>query len=593
MSYYRVYSLKWILYYITVKLYSLFPSHFFRNISERMTSVKKQLICLLLILLSVLSLLSACASEPAAVPDGTSAPAAASDNSADSADNSADTADSSSPSPIYTNGYVSFPLETPETVSMFLIMDFWSAPIYASMAEHPVLVEIGDRLNLNLDIVSPSFFSATEQLNLALAAEEYTDVMTNFNSSSASMLLENELSLDLTEYVPTHMPNYYSLITSDTELLRECTNDDGSISLIRSIYKDRPLSANGLGIRSDLLAQTGLEKPTNVMELEPVLAAFRDMGMEYPYFLYSTGRDSFIQSAFDLPSNNFYVEGDTVKYAPLEENFKEYLTLMNQWYEAGYIHSDYVGVTDTDILSYLLQGSYGVGIIDSSSTGDQLATASGIDGWYLDTFAPLSLDGTTPNRVKASDGSGRLNMYSYFVTPVAEDHLDVVLSMLDYFYTEEGYLLCSYGIEGETLLFNEEGEPEYNFDIINTSTYDNVSTFHVYSKAMWVFPCLINDKEISLGRADVYVQLQSVWGSYEGDIFNLPGAINMTVEEQETYSAAATDAATYTEEMVAKFIMGIEDIETGFEDFRQALLAFGIEDALAAQQSAYDRYVNR
>ncbi len=565
----------------------------------------KKVLSLLLATLMLLSLLTACSNAPTTTtPDDASTPpasqntdtpanepAATTDKPADNNNAPADTTPTDS-GKLYDNGSVAFPLDDTQTVSMFLIMDWWCAPIYTTMAENPVMVELAERLNIEFDVTSPAFAAATEQLNLALVAEDFSDIMTNFNRSSASMLMENEFALDLTDEIPTYMPNYNELIHSDPDLLRDCTNDDGTISLIRSIFKTVPMAPGGLGIRADLLDDIGLEKPSTVEEMEPVLAAFRDMGMDYPYYVYNSGRDNYIQSAFDLPSGNFYVEGSTVRFAPLQDNFKDYLTLMNKWYEQGYINSDYVGV-DNDWQGQVMAGEMGMGYTDSSATGDQLEFAAGIEGFYLDSIGPLTLDGTTENRVKNADGSNRLNMFSFFVTPAAEDHLDVVLSMIDYCFTEEGYLLCAWGVEGDSLIFNEMGEPEYNFEIINTGTYDNVNTFHVYAKTMWIFPSLANDKEISLGREDKYVQLQSVWNDYEGDIFNLPGAVNMTVEEQETYSASSTDAITYTEEWVAKFIMGIEDIETGFEDFRQALLAFGIEDAIAAQQSAYDRYMSR
>ena len=36
-----------------------------------------------------------------------------------------------------------------------------------------------------------------------------------------------------------------------------------------------------------------------------------------------------------------YNDNGTVKYAPIEDGFKDYLEVMNRWYENGLIDADY------------------------------------------------------------------------------------------------------------------------------------------------------------------------------------------------------------------------------------------------------------
>jgi putative aldouronate transport system substrate-binding protein len=52
------------------------------------------------------------------------------------------------------------------------------------------------------------------------------------------------------------------------------------------------------------------------------------------------------------------------------------------------------------------------------------------------------------------------------------------------------------------------------------------------------------------------------------------------------------DVKTYYDEMLNKFIMGVEPIDQ-FENFVETIKGMGIEEAVAIQQAALDRYNSR
>ena len=59
-----------------------------------------------------------------------------------------------------------------------------------------------------------------------------------------------------------------------------------------------------------------------------------------PYLLDKTGYEVQLMGMYDMYMNSgtrFYQQDGTVKFAPLEDKFLDYLTLLNKWYQKGYI----------------------------------------------------------------------------------------------------------------------------------------------------------------------------------------------------------------------------------------------------------------
>ena len=111
----------------------------------------------------------------------------------------------------------------------------------------------------------------------------------------------------------------------------------------------RSLGKAGLAIRTDELEKLGLDKPYTIQEFENTLAAFKDDGLKQPLVMLGPRRHSgqlagccsliYLPSATASPMSvaPTYVEDGKIKFGPLEEGFKEYITLIHDWYEKGYI----------------------------------------------------------------------------------------------------------------------------------------------------------------------------------------------------------------------------------------------------------------
>lgn len=85
----------------------------------------------------------------------------------------------------------------------------------------------------------------------------------------------------------------------------------------------------------------GLDTPKTYDQLHDVLTAFKeDKGADSAFVLPTNGMNDFVMGGFGV-GQTFYVEDDTIKFGPMEEGFRAYMELMNQWYTEGLIYQDY------------------------------------------------------------------------------------------------------------------------------------------------------------------------------------------------------------------------------------------------------------
>ena len=66
--------------------------------------------------------------------------------------------------------------------------------------------------------------------------------------------------------------------------------------------------------------------------------------------------------------------------------------------------------------------------------------------------------------------------------------------------------------------------------------------------------------------------------------------LKFTTEEQDVITAKYTDIKSHVDEMKAKFITGLVDIETGWDEYCATIEKMGIKEVLEQYQASYDRW---
>ena len=451
----------------------------------------------------------------------------------------------------------------------------------------------------------------SEKFGLMLASGEYPDVIRNFAGSYVGGLVQGEqdgVIRDLTEDIPRYMPSYQSLLDTYEVFQKDSTTDDGrllalyEISTENGVVKGEP-SWGGLVVRRDWLNEVGLEVPETIEEWHTALTAFKEKlghgGALYvgPY-CYSVYGD--FLTAYGVTSA-FYKDNETVKYGPIEEGYRQFLTTMHQWYTEGLIDPDFVSGAAWEAMQLpaekIATGQVGVctELYYSTATTFKDQGYTEEEDFYLQAGPiPVLTKGDTPQLQFEMSSITKDNFA--VSTAVDDSRIELVLRYMDYWYTEEACFLSSLGIEGESYLDNGDGTYSAGpalYELVENGTYPTLLSAlnSAYSMASagfgyynYAFTVPTYDNPSTLESYDI-------WDTKGHDRI-LPEKMTMTPEDAVTYSSRITDISTLVQENTQKFILGARDLSE-FDAYVEDVKALNIEDLIQFQQAAYDRYKNR
>ncbi|MEE0095736.1 MAG: hypothetical protein UEU47_04700, partial [Oscillospiraceae bacterium] len=265
----------------------------------------------------------------------------------------------------------------------------------STLADNATYQELMKRTGVNLSFIHFHPDTQTEQFNLICASGDYPDVMNgvvNQYTGGADKGIEDGVFIDLLDYLEEYAPHYYNIISTDPELYEDVTTPEGAVAGFYSVYAEARLNDMGYVIRQDWLDSLGLSKPTTLDELHDVLSAFQqDKGATDALFVPATGVSDYFAAAYGVGSG-MYLDGDTIKYGPLEADYKEYLQMMNQWYTEGLLYHDFPFYGEQ--LAFRDMDKIGSGAVACfySETGDMASFKdfSSDEDFLLTAMAPVS-----------------------------------------------------------------------------------------------------------------------------------------------------------------------------------------------------------
>lgn len=461
----------------------------------------------------------------------------------------------------------------------------------SSLAENRTYQEIMDRTGVNLSFIHFHPDTQSEQFNLICASGEYPDVMNgvvNQYTGGADKGIEDEVFIDLNEYLEECAPHYYALIHSDDELYEAVTTPEGAVAGFYSLYDEPRLNDMGYIIRQDWLDELDMNKPTTFDELHDVLKAFKDdKGATDALFVQATGTTDYFLGGYGV-ATGMYVDDGTIKYGPMEEGFKEYLQMMAQWYSEDLLYHDFPFYGEQ--FAFRDPGMVGAGQVACfySETGDMAMYGdfSEDPDICFTAMAPVSKekDGVI---YPADMAPSRADDVRWAVTTGCEDP-ELLISFVDYLYSEEGALLCNYGIEGETFDYDENGVPHFSDLIYNNPTYDYRTAVFIY--VMDAGPTVVDPMRGTGTYTQEQLDSWSDWTDANLDYSHvIPNKVTLKAEDS-TYNNLISDVETFMDEMTVKYITGEYSFDNYDTDFVEALKGMNIEQCIEIYQKAYDEY---
>lgn len=554
----------------------------------------KRSLSLLLVLTLIFVLFAGCG--------GNDEPSVSTPNASDPTEAPASVPDSSlvpEPTPEVDPLEVTLPLvEETETFTMLYPFFPLLASYMESLSDNSVIKYMEDITNIHLEIMDASLFTFADTLNLYISSGDLPDIVYNFAryyTLGMEHAIDEEIIVDLSDYAD-FLPNYYYQIDR-TDMANELFTDSGALPAAYYISEDVVISM-GLITRQDWLDAQNIETPATIDEFYDMLVHLNtEYGATMWLGKYGAGPSHAIASAYGVTAYTgsansgeslFINKNGTVCFSPLEDGFKNYIATMSQWYNEGLIYSDFVsGETQSPATEDLTTGNFSVWYGDKAAIGnlalygDASAVEVGLASPTLNKGDILHVNSSN----EKYDGTG-------MAVSTNCENVELLCHWLDYWYTEAGSTLVSWGIEGEAFEYDENHQPYFTDYVLNNP--DGID-----STTMFSMVCLAGAPGVKSLDSQMAILTEAqrnatqVWGSNSDASYLMPSGISMNTEEIEDYNYAYGDILTFVNEKVMAYITGEIDYETDWDNFISTIEGMDIDVCIAAKQSALDRYFSR
>ena len=426
--------------------------------------------------------------------------------------------------------------------------------------------EAAKRTNISLKgTISLTNSNEEEAFNLMLSSGQLADIIGYVDTTEMEKLGQDGGLIPLNDLIDQYAPHIKQAMEEDPRFLQAATSLDGNIYYIPK--NQELLSAEYWWIRKDWLDKLGLEVPTTVDELHDVLYAFRTQdpngnGLQDEIPLFDRAGWKMPEEYLYLwdTSTTFYPRDGKMTFEPLEENFKDGVRGMIQWYAEGIIDPEIFtrGASGRDTL---LSGNLGGCTHDWVSAGNyNTSLAESIPGFEMVPFAPpADQHGVVKERVSRYPGAG------WGISSQCEDPVTVI-KFMDYFFTEEGDELINWGIEGDTYTKDADGTKHFT-DKVLQSELTPIGYLRSIGAQYRIGMCQDGEYEkatmTDIGReaSELYDSHPEWFGEDMPPYADGELELKYTAEVTTEYQNLMASIQPYVEEKFQSWVLGVADFE--------------------------------
>lgn len=456
--------------------------------------------------------------------------------------------------------------------------------------------QLQEKLGIKIDIISAPTENLAEKYGLLMAGGELPTIV---QYKAKDLLMYKDAWIPLNELVnETDTPNLWK-VYSDDNVRRMVSDADGNM---RFIGQRTAITAGKLYFwRQDWLDKLNLETPKTTEDLYNVFKAIKEgdpngngEADEIPFSVRKNGsnnRGNVIPFIHNWGiAETFFAEDGKVKFGATDPRMKDALEWLSRCYKEGLIDQEYLTLDKTAWYSEWTNNQVFMSY-DWSAYIDNVANL------FKDVETDIHIVGAVPPEGPTGISQTRDQLQPITVDEdwnagiyvgATEEQKKAALKLLDYVYSDEGMILMNFGEEG--VHFNiVDGDYKYSDLIMNNpdglSPQDALRSFGIQSMLT-----LLQDARYE--RAFVSDEVNRIRDIYEqeGHIGEPFPTLAFTNDEQSLLNEKYTEIETYMNEMVDKFIMGVEPLDK-FDEYVAQVESMGLADVLAVYQAAYDRYM--
>ncbi|NMO94911.1 extracellular solute-binding protein [Paenibacillus lemnae] len=309
--------------------------------------------------------------------------------------------------------------------------------------------------------VKPKITVATDdkQLALMVASGDLPDIVLSFNFK---LMSDGNISLPYNEIFPKYAPDV------KFDPVKEFVNtvSDGNYYAIRNDFstekewKASPyahMMVPGLVLNKNIMEELGNPEIKSLEDLDQVFAAVKEKHPEMsPLILNPNWQRPYFDTQFGAVGGLAEKDGK-IQYYLRQDATRKSMLYMNSLYRNGFVTSENFAYKNESETEQMMVSGKGFAYTWTYSGADRLNAASKDTGnEFMMLAEPLGPDASV-----TSTGTGGLGMY------VTKDNKNVeaTVKFLEYLYSEEGWRTAQWGIEGQDWTWNEDGYPEFNYNV--------------------------------------------------------------------------------------------------------------------------------
>lgn len=438
--------------------------------------------------------------------------------------------------------------------------------------------------------------NSAEAYNLMIASGDIPDIIGYIDYNRMMSDAQEGLYLPLNELIEQYAPNIKAFFDANPDVRKSMTAADGQIYGLPSTYDKGSTAGMGYMIRQDWLDKLNLSMPQTVDEFYTVLKAFRENDPngngqkdEVPFLTRTKG--SLPMVSFWNAKPGYYVDNGTVKYGPVEPEYKEAMMNVAKYYAEGLIDQEIFsrGANAREVLFGEDKGGMTYDWFSSTSAFNDQLPAS-IPGFKLVGMEPpASADGVRrcdfkrePLNNKMGWGISNANQY-----PVE------TIKYMDFWFSEAGKRLYNFGIEGEDYNL-VDGKPIFTDKVLK-----NEQTPALYLNSLGsLIPVMGAQTDAEYEKQAMQPEGLDALMLYENnDNYNYYEKFPLVPipdESKEQFARISNDMNTKMNEIIQKWVIGVEPLDdASWERYLADMKNIGVEDAVRIQQQAYDEYQAR
>ena len=485
-----------------------------------------------------------------------------------------------------------------------------------AMEGHQVWKWLMENTGVDFELNVVNKMQETEQFNLIMSSGDYPDLVPAQDySAGVDAAYEEDIYMELGNYLEDNMPNYWKIINSDKNLLREVQDSDKFLAIYA--IKDQVANPGGSGafIRMDWLEDLGLDVPETYDELTEVLKAFRDeKGATEPMALFNTisMQNGLLMGGFgsqaELSANGmggdatsgYYQEDGQVVFGATAAGTRKYLSWLNELNSENLINFENMQNRETNPFSDLNAGSASDGtngyIFTNQPFGGEYSNMAVSNGdtdcnwWPVRDVAEEKVA-----VIPFSEEISLKDMTSLAITTACKN-VETVLQFLDFGYSYEGGLLYNFGFakgddagQYQTYDFGADGEPAFDeAALLDVAGQTNIASGVVCTKDL---AGIVYDTRLAFSFGERELACFDAWLTDKTTDKILGSATSLNAEEGAEASALYSDIVTYVATSALQFINGTMNVndDAVWDEYVANIEAMNVDELTEIVQGAYDR----